>query len=72
MKNQIKYYLIGIIILILSSPLGYTTLNIIYANRNLTGEFEALLNGFIHSYMLIGVLVFSIGLINLFVEHNQK
>ena len=55
MKNQIKYYLIGITILILSSPLGYTTLNIIYANRNLTGEFEALLNGFIHSYMLIGV-----------------
>ena len=47
MKNQIKYYLIGITILILSSPLGYTTLNIIYANRNLTGEFEALLNGFI-------------------------
>lgn len=65
MKNQIKYYLVGITILILSSPLGYTTLNIIYANRNLTGEFEALLNGFIHSYMLIGVLVFSIGLINL-------
>ena len=72
MKNQIKYYLIGITILILSSPLGYTTLNIIYANRNLTGEFEALLNGFIHSYMLIGVLVFSIGLINLFVEHKLK
>ena len=72
MKNQIKYYLIGITILILSSPLGYTTLNIIYANRNLTGEFEALLNGFIHSYMLIGVLVFSIGLITLFVEHKQK
>ncbi|MDU5108376.1 hypothetical protein [Clostridium sp.] len=40
--------------------------------KNLTGEFEPLLNGFIHSYMLIGVLVFSIGLINLFVEHKQK
>ena len=70
MKNQIKYYLTGIIILILSSPLAYTTLNIIYANKNLAGEFEPLLNGFIHSYMLIGVLVFSIGLINLFVEHK--
>ena len=70
MKNQIKYYLAGIIILILSSPLGYTTLNIIYANKNLTGEFEPLLNGFIHSYMLIGVLIFSMGLINLFVEHK--
>ena len=72
MKNQIKYYLIGITILILSSPLGYTTLNIIYANRNLTGEFEALLNGFIHSYMLIGVLVFSIGLINLLLNINKS
>lgn len=72
MKNQIKYYLVGIIIIILSSPLGYTTLNIIYANKNLTGEFEALLNGFIYSYMLIGVLIFSIGLINLFLEHKQK
>lgn len=57
MKNQIKYYLTGVIILILSSPLAYITLNIIYANKNLTGEFEPLLNGFIHSYMLIGVLV---------------
>ena len=72
MKNQIKYYLTGIIILILSSPLAYTTLNIIYENKNLSGEFEPLLNGFIHSYMLIGVLVFSIGLINLFVENKQK
>lgn len=72
MKNQIKYYLVGIIIIILSSPLGYTTLNIIYANKNLTGEFEPLLNGFIYSYMLIGVLIFSIGLINLFLEHKQK
>lgn len=72
MKNQIKYYLVGIIILILSSPLGYMTLNIIYSNKNLTEEFEPLLNGFIHSYMLIGILVFSIGLINLFGENKQK
>lgn len=72
MKKQIKYYLGGIIIILLSSPLGYGTLNIIYADKNLTGEFEALLNGFINSYMLIGVLIFSIGLINLFVENKQK
>ena len=29
MKNQVKYYLVGIIIILLSSPLGYATLNII-------------------------------------------
>lgn len=72
MKNQIKYYLLGIVILIFSSPLGYMTLNIIYSNKNLSGEFEVLLNGFIHSYMLIGVLIFSIGLIDLFLQHKQK
>lgn len=72
MKNQIKYYLVGITILLLSSPLGYSTLNIIYANKNLTGEFEVLLKGFIHSYMLTGLLVFSIGLANLFIESKQK
>lgn len=72
MKKQAKYYLAGIILIILSPSLGYTTLNIIYANKNLAGEFEVLLNGFIHSYMLIGVLIFSIGLINTFIESKQR
>lgn len=68
MKNQIKYFLSGIIIILFSSPLGYTMLDIIYANKNLVGEFNSLLNGFIHSFMLIGVLIFTIGLANMFIE----
>lgn len=68
MKNQIKYFLSGIIIILFSSPLGYTMLDIIYANKNLVGEFNGLLNGFIHSFMLIGVLIFTIGLANMFIE----
>jgi len=68
MKNQIKYFLLGIIIILFSSPLGYTMLDIIYANKNLVGEFNDLLNGFIHSFMLIGVLIFTIGLANMFIE----
>lgn len=72
MKNQVKYYLVGIIIILLSSPLGYATVNIIFANKNLAGEFNAVLNGFIHSYMLIGVLIFSIGLINMFIDKKGK
>lgn len=68
MKNQIKYFLLGIIIILFSSPLGYTMLDIIYANKNLAGEFNGLLNGFIHSFMLIGVLIFTIGLANMFIE----
>lgn len=68
MKNQIKYFLLGIIIILFSSPLGYAMLDIIYANKNLAGEFNGLLNGFIHSFMLIGVLIFTIGLANMFIE----
>ncbi|WP_419724790.1 hypothetical protein [Terrisporobacter petrolearius] len=68
MKNQIKYFLLGIILILFSSPLGYTMLNIIYANKNLVGEFNGLLNGFIHSFMLIGGLIFTIGLANMFIE----
>jgi len=68
MKNQIKYFLSGIIIILFSSPLGYAMLGIIYANKNLVGEFNSLLNGFIHSFMLIGVLIFTIGLANMFIE----
>lgn len=72
MKNKVKYYIIGIIIILLSSPLGYISVNIIFANKNLAGEFEVLLNGFIHSYMLIGVLIFSIGVIKLFIEKKNN
>lgn len=70
MKNQIKYFLSGIIIILFSSPLGYTMLDIIYANKNLVGEFNSLLNGFIHSFMLIGVLIFTVGLANMFIEKS--
>ncbi|MBU5317693.1 hypothetical protein KQI30_15685 [Clostridium bornimense] len=72
MKNKVKYYIMGIIIILLSSPVGYISVNIIFANKNLAGEFEVLLNGFIHSYMLIGVLIFSIGVIKLFIEKKNN
>ena len=72
MKNKVKHYIMGIIIILLSSPLGYISVNIIFANKNLAGEFEVLLNGFIHSYMLIGVLIFSIGVIKLFIEKKNN
>ncbi len=72
MKNQIKYFFLGIIIILFSSPLGYATLNIIYANKNLVGEYSSLLNGFIHSFMLIGSLIFIIGLANMFLEKSRE
>ena len=36
-----------------------------YSNENLTGEYVSILNGFIHSFMLIGTLIFSVGLLNI-------
>jgi len=72
MKNQLKYFLSGVIIILFSSPIGYFMINTLYANRNLSGEYTTLLNGFIYSIMTIGVLVFSIGLINMFIEKKYK
>lgn len=72
MKNQIKYFLIGIITLLLSTPLGYFVVNTIYASKNLASEYNVMLNGFIHSFMLIGILVFIIGLVSMFIEKKVK
>jgi len=72
MKEQLKYFLGAFIIILLSTPLGYAAVNIVYANRNLTGEYVPILNGFIHAFMLIGILVFSIGLGNLLKGRNNK
>lgn len=72
MKGQMKYFLVAFIIILLSTPLGYTTINIVYYNKNLTGEFVLILNGFIHSFMLIGILIFIMGLINVITNKNNK
>lgn len=68
MKKQIKYFLSSIIIILLSTPLAYESIRIIYRNRNLTGEFIPMLNGFIYSYMLVGIVLFGLGLVGIFIE----
>lgn len=72
MKKQMKYFLLAFIIILLSTPLGYRTIKIVYYNKNLSGEFVSILNGFIHSYMLIGILVFCLGVIDIFANKNNK
>ena len=72
MKNQLKYFLSGIITILFSSPIGYFMINTIYSNKNLSNEYTTLLNGFIYSVMTIGILLFSIGLINIFIEKKYK
>lgn len=53
--------LIGVAIILCSSPLGYNAIKIVYLNQNLVTEFVPLLNGFIHSFMIIGILIFILG-----------
>ncbi|MCE9676789.1 glycosyl transferase [Paraclostridium bifermentans] len=72
MKNQIKYFLLGIITILFSSPLGYLFTNLFYSSKNLANEFNIVSNGFINSFMLIGALIFSVGLVNLFSEKSNR
>ena len=65
MKNYIWYFILGSFLILVSTPLSYSAVGFIYADKNLTGEYVPILNGFIHSFMLIGTLIFSIGLIKL-------
>lgn len=64
-KQAILYFVFGMMIILVSSPLGYYLLNFIFKNRNLAGEYVFLLNGFIHSLMLIGTLIFSVGIVTM-------
>lgn len=64
-KQAILYFVFSMAIIFVSSPLGYYLLNFIFKNRNLAGEYVLLLNGFIHSLMLIGTLIFSLGIVTM-------
>ena len=62
-KRAKSYFILGTIIILISTPLGYSLVNIVYSNKNLAGEYIPILNGFIHSLMLIGILIFTIGIV---------
>ncbi|WP_342430004.1 glycosyl transferase [Neobacillus sp. FSL H8-0543] len=63
MKNSVLCFIIGLIVILISTPLAYKLVDVIYFNKNLSGEYVSILNGFIYSIMLIGFLIFSIGLL---------
>lgn len=58
-------FYLGLFLILVSTPLSYSAVGFIYADENLTGEYVPILNGFIHSFMLIGTLIFSVGSIKL-------
>ncbi|TFJ90682.1 glycosyl transferase [Lentibacillus salicampi] len=63
MNQHLAYFTLGIVIILISTPLAYTLVNVLYQNQNLTGEYVPILNGFIHSLMLVGLVLCSIGLV---------
>lgn len=71
MKNQLKYFPLGFILILFSTPLGRLTLNIIYYNKNL-GDYEILLNGFMNSYVLIGIMLYVLGLVKMLIDEKYK
>ncbi|SET77440.1 hypothetical protein SAMN05660297_03458 [Natronincola peptidivorans] len=72
MKKQLKYFMAAIAIIILSTPLGRITVRTIYYNANLANEYTSILNGFIHSFMLIGALIFIKGLVNTVINDKRS
>ncbi|MCM3742993.1 glycosyl transferase [Sporosarcina luteola] len=70
MKKWGSFLVLGIITILMSTPLAYKLVGVVYRNRNLTGEYIPILNGFIHSLMLVGLMIFIAG-IALFIKDNK-
>ncbi|MFC7688082.1 glycosyl transferase [Ureibacillus sp. GCM10028918] len=52
-KQAVIYFSLGILIILISTPVGRNLVNIVYLNKNLTGEYVPILKGFIHSLMIV-------------------
>lgn len=70
MKKWGSLLILGIIIILISTPLAYELVGVVYRNQNLTGEYIPILNGFIHSLMLVGLMIFITG-IALFIKDKK-
>lgn len=65
MKKHTACFVVGFIIIFFSTPLGYISTNTLGRIKgNLASEYIILLNGFIYSFLLIGALIFILGLID--------
>lgn len=68
---QLKYFILGMFIVLISPSLGYFLVNSIYTYTNLSSEYNTLLEGFIISIRCIGLLIFAIGVLD-FIEKRRK
>jgi hypothetical protein len=61
------------VLILMSTPQARIMAGILYANRNLACEYNAVLCGLIHSYMILGILICILGLvIRNFEFHDKK
>lgn len=68
-----KYFLFGLIIILLSSPLGHISTNLYNSfTGNLVGAYELILDGFIVGFRLIGVLIACIGIMDIIFNKISK
>ncbi|MCC5894392.1 MAG: hypothetical protein JJU16_02945 [Alkalibacterium sp.] len=63
MEKGMTMFTLGIILILISTPIGYWLVGVLYQNQNLTGEYTPILNGYIHSLMLAGSLLSITGLV---------
>lgn len=61
-----KYLVLGLILILLSTPLAHISANFYNViSGNIVGVYEILLIGFISSYLMIGFLISLIGIIKI-------
>ena len=70
MKKQAVYFILGIIIILLSVPLGYKLANMtifsIIHNVSTIAERIAIFKGYMYSLFLVGFLLFTLGIVSFF------
>ncbi|MED4402043.1 glycosyl transferase [Metabacillus fastidiosus] len=64
MKKQAVYLILGIIIILVSTPLASKLVDIFYRDIGAMDEYLTVLNGFIYSLVLVGFLIFTIGIVS--------
>ena len=72
MKYKIKYFILGFTIIFFITSLWYKTLNEIYHNSNLSGEYTTMLNGYINLLMAIGILIVVIELVEALINKKYQ
>jgi hypothetical protein len=66
MKKQAVYLISGIIIILASTPLAHKLVDVFrtYQDVMVIEDYITVLNGFIHSLLLVGFLIFTIGMVS--------